>query len=95
LGDEQGFAEDADAMMRVWLINTIPIGFLVFLVFLVVRSAMRGAIKRKHVLEAVRFISVMVAVALAVPASRGEIGHWGFWLGFLMVTASVLTVFVV
>ena len=56
---------------------------------------MRGAIKRKHVLEAVRVISIMAAVALAIPASRGEIGHWGFWLGFVMVTASALTVFVV
>jgi hypothetical protein len=82
-------------MTRVRLLNSIPIGFLVFLTFLVVRSAVRGAIKGKHVLEAGRVILVMAAVALAIPASRGEIGHWGFWLGFVMVTASALTVFVV
>lgn len=80
--------------MRVWLLNSIPIGLLLLLAFLVVRSAVRGAIKRKHVLEAVRVILIMLAVALAIPAARGEIGHWGFWLGFVMVTASALTGFV-
>jgi hypothetical protein len=57
--------------------------------------AMRGAITRKHVWEAVRVISVMAAVALAIPATRGEIGHWGIWLGLGMVMASVGTALLV
>ncbi len=78
-------------MMTLWLVNFFAIGFLVFLAIVVLRFAMRGAITRKHVFEAVRIISVMVAVALAVPASRGEIGHWGFWLGSGMVMTAILT----
>ncbi len=42
-----------------------------------------------------RVISVMAAVALAIPATRGEIGHWGIWLGLGMVMASVVTALLV
>jgi hypothetical protein len=77
------------------LVNFLAIGFLVFLAIVVFRFAIRGAITRKHVAEAVRVLSVMAAVALAIPASRGEIGQWGFWLGFAMVAVSAMTVFVV
>jgi hypothetical protein len=79
--------------MTLWVINFLAIGFLAFLAIVVLRFAIRGAITRKHLLEAVRVISVMVAVALAIPASRGEIGHWGFWVGSAMVLTAGLTVF--
>jgi hypothetical protein len=84
-------------MMTLWLVNFFAIGFLVFLATVVLRFAMRGAITRKHVWEAVRVISVMAAVALVIPATRGEIGHWGIWLGLGlgMVMASALTALLV
>jgi hypothetical protein len=46
-------------MMTLWLVNFFAIGFLVFLATVALRFAMRGAITRKHVWEAVRVISVM------------------------------------
>lgn len=71
--------------MTLWVINFLAIGFLAVLTIVVLRFAIRGAITRKHLLEAVRVISVMVAVVLAISATRGEIGHWGFWLGGGMI----------
>ena len=79
--------------MTLWMINFLAISFLAFLALVVLRYALRGAITKKHVFEAARVISIMLAVALAIPASRGEIGQWAFWLGGAMVISTAVTVF--
>lgn len=75
--------------MTFWLVNFLAIGFLVFLAVVVLRFAIRGAITRAPVLEAVRVSSGLVGLGLVVLSSRGEIGHWGMWLGIGMGIAGL------
>jgi hypothetical protein len=80
--------------MTVWLINCLAIGFLLFLAIVVLRFAIRGAIRQKHLFEATRVLLGMVSLMLAVSATRGEIGHWGFWVGGgMLIAGTAMTLF--
>lgn len=81
-------------MTIAWLANFLAIGFLVFLAVVVFRQAMRGAVARKHIAEAVRVLLVMIAMALAAFSGRGAIGQWGIWLGIGLAMSSALTAFI-